>query len=422
MISRFLLNQTELKIQRRFIVLCWALLAGACSTSISTQNKGVSLPAPVPALPLVLALPNYPLSLQDRPTSDGNAYLAQLNARLKNLPKIDTPQSRALRAGVLYQRYQALGALADLEHAHTFAQELVKSSESDPEALLLSATILSHMHEFDAALALLDRLEDAQSGAALRAEIADARTLTPLLARTLSSVPLTTGKEYGELVQLANDCIDRGELACASEYFHQAQFVYTDVAPMPLAWLHTQQGIALLRFDQPEQAMRFFRAALDRLPNYYLAQEHLAECQAQIKQFELGRRNYKAVIAQTGNPEYMAGLAALETAAGNIKSAAVWQAQAKAGYAKLLAKFPSAYAQHAVDFYLEAGDLVQAEQLAQANFRLRRDASAYILQAEVKFAMAEFKASCAALVPVFKSGRSPPEAIALRKQLPNCAL
>jgi tetratricopeptide (TPR) repeat protein len=408
--------------QNRLIVLCAVLLAGACSTALKTQNSSAPIAAPAKALPLVLALPNYPLSMQDRPTTDGQAYLTQLDARLQSLPKIDTPHSLAVRAGVLFQRYQALGALADLDAAYALAKQLSVSTDADADALLLSATIFSHMHEFDTALALLDRLGDAQVSAALRAEIADARTLTPLRARTLPNAPLTTGKEYGELVRYANDCIDRGELACASDYFHQAQFVYTDVAPMPLAWLHTQQGIALLRFEQPELASRFFRAALTRVPNYYLALEHLAECEAQLEQFESGRKHYKSVIAQTGNPEYMAGLAALEASAGNAKSATAWQAQAKAGYAKLLAKFPSAYAQHAVNFYLEAGELAQAEQLTAANFKLRQDASAYILLAETKFAAHDLKASCAALVPVFQSGRRPPEAVALQQQLPNCPI
>lgn len=409
--------------QHRLFVLCWVLLAGACSTSVTTQkNMAVSPPASVSALPLVLALPNYPLSVRDRPTTDGTAYLAQLDARLKNLPKIDTPQSRALRAGVLYQRYQALGALADLERAYSFAQELAKSSESDPDALLLSATIFSHMHEFDAALALLDRLEDAQSSAVLRAEIADAATLTPLLARTLSSAPLTTGKEYGELVKLANDCIDRGELACASDYFHQAQFVYADVAPMPLAWLHTQQGIALLRFDQPEQAMRFFRSALARLPGYSLALEHLAQCLVRVGEFAEAREIYLKVIEQTQNPEDMAGLAVLENKQGNAAAAQKWLIRAKMRYGERLAKFPATYAQHAVKFYLLIADIAEAERLAQLNMALRKDAGAYLALAEVRLAASNNKAACELLAPVLASGRRPPELLALMSKLEQCKL
>ncbi len=375
----------------------------------------------VPELPMVLALPNYPLSLQDRPTSDGAAYLKQLDARLANLPKADTTHSRAVRAGVLFQRYQALGAMVDLDSAYVLAQALNASKESDADALLLAATIDSYMHEFDTALALLERLNDANAGAALRVEIAYARGLAPLPARTLPNAPLTTGKEYAELVKLANDCVDRGELACASDYFHQAQFVYADVAPMPLAWLHTQQGIALLRFDQPEQAIRFFRSALTRLPNYSLALEHLAQCLVRLGQFDEARAIYLKLIEQTKNPDDMAGLAVLENKQGNTAAAQKWLIRAKIRYAERLKAFPATYAQHAVKFYLLIAESAEAERLAQLNFALRKDAIAYITLAEVRFAAGNKGAACELLAPVIASGRRPPELLALLDKLGQCA-
>ncbi len=379
---------------------------------------------------MVLALPNYPLSVQDRPTTDGADYLKQLDARLEsleskkfasdNLLKQDTPHSRAVRTGVLFQRFQALGALADLDRAFALAHELNHSAESDPDALLLAATIFSYMHEFDTALALLDRLNDAQASAALRIEIANARGLASLPARIFPNATLTTGKEYVELVKLANDCIDRGELACASEYFHQAQFVYTDVAPMPLAGLHTQQGITLLRFDQPEQAIRFFRASLTRLPNYSLALEHLAQCLVRIGQFDEAREIYIKVIEQTQNPDDLAGLAILENKQGNTAVAQKWLIRAKISYAERLKAFPATYAQHAVKFYLLIADLAEAERLAQLNFELRKDAIAYITLAEVRFAAGNNKSACELLAPVIASGRHPPELLALENKLEQC--
>ena len=414
------------------MVFCLVLLVQACSTQLKPQTNSInslaqnSLEGPalavVPELPMVLALPNYPLSVQDRATTDGAAYLRQLDARLANLPKLDTPHSRAVRVGVLFQRYQALGAIADLDNAYALAQVLATSPESDADAQLLAATIFSYMHEFDTALALLDRLNDANASAALRLEIANARGLTPLAARSIPNAPLTTGKEYAELVKLANDCIDRGELACASDYFHQAQFVYTDVAPMPLAWLHTQQGIALLRFDQPEQAIRFFRSALVRLPGYSLALEHLAQCLVRVGQFDEARALYLSVIEQTQNPEDMAGLAVLENKQGNTAAEQKWLIRAKIRYAERLKAFPATYAQHAVKFYLLIADSAEAERLAQLNFALRKDAGAYITLAEVRFAAGNKAAACELLAPVIASGRRPPELITLQKKIEQCGL
>jgi tetratricopeptide (TPR) repeat protein len=415
-------TQTEYLVKRISIALCLVLLAGACSTPLKQQSSALPIALPTPALPLVLALPNYPLSVQDRPTTDGLAYLNNLNARLATAPATATPHSRAVQAGVLYQRFQALGALDDLDQAYALAQGLSTDPQTDNDALLLSATIFSYLHEFDAALALLDRLSDAQSGAALRLEIANARILSTLAARTFPNALLTTGKEYAELVQLANACIDRGELACASDYFHQAQFVYTDVAPLPLAWLHTQQGIALLRFDQAELAIPFFRSALVRLPGYSLALEHLAQCLVRTGEFAEARTLYLQAIEQTQNPEDMAGLAILENQQGNAAAAQKWLIRAKMRYAERLKIFPAAYAQHAVKFYLLIGEQAEATRLAQLNFALRKDAGAYITLAEVGFAAGNKAAACELLAPVIASGRRPPELLALQNKLGQCVL
>lgn len=78
------------------------------------------------------------------------------------------------------------------------------------------------------------------------------------------STALANGAEFSDLVQRAGHCVDMGDLDCATQNYHQAQFVYSDSVPFPLAWLHTQQGIALLRFGHPEWALRFFDAALAR--------------------------------------------------------------------------------------------------------------------------------------------------------------
>ena len=417
-----LLKQSRVRKRQGFVVFCLVLLAGACSTQLKTENSVALNDSPTPtALPMVLALPNYPLSVQDRATTDGAAYLTQLDARLANLAKQETPHSRAVRAGVLFQRYQALGATADLDSAYSLAQELNASSALDADAQLLAATIFSYMHAFDTAVALLDRLNDANFGTALRLEIANARSLTPLAARSIPNAPLTTGKEYAELVKQANDCVDRGELACASDYFHQAQFFYTDVAPMPLAWLHTQQGITLLRFDQPEQAIRFFRSALTRLPGYSMALSHLAQCLVRVGQFDEAREIYKKLIEQTQNPEDMAGLAVLENKQGNAAEAQKWLIRAKIRYAERLKAFPATYAQHAVKFYLLIADRAEAERLAELNLALHKNAGAYITLAEVRLAAGNKAAACALLAPVIASGRRPPELLALQNKLQQCA-
>lgn len=391
------------------------LCLSACSSVVEKPATDAS-PAPV-ALPLVLAMPNYPLSVQDRPTTDGKQYLLSLKGRLAALPAEQTPHTGAVRAGVLYQQYQILGSLADLDAAYALARELGADPQADDDTLLLDATIASYMHEFERAVSLLERLRNPLLGQALSAEISAARSLLPLADPPKQ---LDEGQEYAQMIELAHACVDRGDLACASGRFHEAQFAYHDVAPLPLAWLHTQQGIALLNFGHPEQAIRFFRAALERQPGYFLALEHLAECLGLTGQYAEGRAAYQQVIAQTNNPEFFAGLADLESRAGNSSTAEQLRAKAKAGYELRLAKYPAAYAQHAVGFFLEIGELERALALAKDNLKLRQDASAYLLLAEVQVAQGNLQGACTTLAPIRASGRNPPELQALESTLHAC--
>jgi hypothetical protein len=414
---------TMKRLSTLFIALTLVSACTSSATKLAMNNSNAADTASTVSaaadLPVILALPNYPLSVQDRATSPGVDMLAHLAGKLAALPSADTSRSRAMRAGLLYQRYQILGSLSDLDTAYALTQIIANDAAADNDALFLSATVASYMHEFDRASAILDRLPDGKMGANLRAEIAAARSQTTIAA---PRTELAFGQEYAQLVQRANDCVDTGDLACASENFHAAQFVYTDTAPLPLAWLHTQQGIALLRYGHPEVAIRFFRAALTRIPGYTLAQEHLAECLGLTGQFEEGRAQYSQVIARTSNPEYMAGLAKLEQHARRKLVAQEWLEKAKLGYAQRLQKFPNAYAGHAINFYLDIGDVTTAAKLAQDNLKLRQDASSYLLQAQVNFAQHDLAAACTALASISASGRRPPEMLALQKQLPSCVL
>jgi tetratricopeptide (TPR) repeat protein len=411
-------------LRRLLIAIALVLLTTGCSTALKTSVDARAIPQTTTlSLPMVFALPNYPLSITDRATTNGLQYLANLNGRLAALPKNPTPHSRAVQAGILYQRFQALGKLQDLDDAYEILNQLTADPAADADALILAATVASYLHEFDAAVGLLDRVDKlalGTSSAELRLEIANARTMAPLAPVLAPGAGLINGQEYRQLVQLANECIDRGDLGCASNYFHDAQFVYSDVAPLPLAWLHTQQGITLLRFDQPELAIRFFRSAMERLPGYSLAIEHLAQCLVRAKAYGEARKLYLELIAQTQNPEDMAGLAILENQAGNRTQANQWLKRAKTAYAARLQKYPEAYAQHAVKFYLLIGDINLASNLAEGNFKRRTDVSAYLMLASVRLAQSNPLAACILLRQVLASGRHPPELSALHQQLSSC--
>lgn len=402
------------------VIIFIALLALAACKSTPTAHMKSAIPET--ALPATLMLVNYPLSMSDRPTTAAASAMAHLEGRL-SLP-VSTPGQSIAHAGLLYQRYQITGRMADLDAAYASAKTLASAENAGDDAHLLWPTLAAYMHEFSEAKASLAKLSPAQDDAkaALLIQIKTARGQgrAPVFTTALAN-----GAEFADLVQRAGHCVDMGDLDCATQNYHQAQFVYSDSAPFPLAWLHTQQGIALLRFGFSEWALRFFDAALARMPGYFLAAEHRAECLASTGQLVAARAEYLSIIAQTGgeqagNPEFMAALAAVEGELENQPEMLRWQNLARQGFAARLVKYPNAYAQHAVDFYLQINDLARAERLALQNLQLRQDVGSYVLLAEVALAKPDAKQFCEAYQNAVKTGLMPPELMAMRAQALVC--
>ena len=408
--------------------LIW--IATACAFSLllacQTAKPKVISRANAPQLPATLLLANYPLSLTDRPTTAASTYLAHIQGRLQvaelqQQSGVQSPAQALARAGLLYQRYQIFGNMADLDSAFDRSEALAAAAEPSDDALLLWATLAAYMHEFPQAERALAQMKAPNSPAKLQllAQMQTARGQPEEQQSALiNAAVLSIGREFAELVQRAGHCVDKGDLDCATQNYHQAQFVYSDSAPFPLAWLHTQQGIALLRFGYPDWALRFFEAALARMPGYYLAAEHRAECLGLTGKLAEARTTYLEVIEQTGgtsagNPEFMAALASVEQQLGNAEQAKLWQARARTGFASRLAQYPNAYAQHAVDFYMEINDLDKAELLAEQNLMLRQDVGSYLIRAEVALAKQNKPQFCAAYLSAIATGFMPPELTAM---------
>lgn len=409
----------------RGILMAATMLLSACA---QRELRAGATPAVVRsevALPAVLMLPGYPLGMAEHPTTSGAVYRTNLEATQSEFARrsdADTPQILVARAGAAFEHYRTYGNLEELGNAVELAEAAATSSPVPHGALQLWAEIATYLHRFDAARAALDRLAAGEDGAPterqrmLRAQIRIARGVDRAEAASLPE----QYSDRADAVAIAERCVEIGDLDCASSAYHQAQFLSVDSHPVPLAWLHTQQGMTLLRFGRPDAAIPFFEAALERLPGYYVAVEHLAECLFLTGAFERSEALYIEVIAQTGNPEYMAGYAVLLGAIGRTTEAAHWQAEAREHYAKLLAIWPETYAQHAVGFYIESADAAMALKLARSNIAARQDVGSWISLAEALAAAGQRSEACEALNAAVATGWSPPELRALRSQLDDC--
>ena len=389
-------------------------LCMAASAASGTAAASAALPWPAP--PSVL------------PTTSGEVYLGNLDGRIEALGRAlataPTPSLHVAMAGALYHRYRIVADLDDAEAALEQVDQAIMQAPRDRQALQLRATVRAGFHRFAEASADLDAAEAAGAAPAsladTRREIALATGRYQALAAELAHSEIPEGGLY-ELALRGNLRLLQGDLAGAGRQFERAQAQATDSSPVPLAWLHLQQGIALLRAGQPEAANRWFRTAHERLPGYTLATEHLAETEVLLGRLDAARPLYHDVIARTGSPEFLHALAKLEAQAGHGREAVALEARADATWADWLARQPSAFAQHAIPFYLDRDRPADALRLARGNIALRQDVLSWILLARAADAAGDAAEACRASTMARRTGMQPPEMASIEPLTRACA-
>lgn len=398
----------------RYLIYVAAALLSACAAAPAPQSV-VATPDSISVFGA-----RYPLSLAQRATTDASIYLGNLDAKIEvlegELARKPTANTGATLAGALLTRFRIVGRLDDGERALTLSSAAALDAADQPDVHRVHASALSAFHLFtDAERALMQAQAagaSAQSLAAVRRDLQMAQGHYDALHADFehSAEPVA---DFYELAHRADLRLMLGDLDGATRWYRTAQDFYSDVDPLPLAWLYTQQGIALLRAGDTQQAKRFFESAHMRLPQYYLATEHLAECEARLGNVQHARELYQGVITQTGNPEFLAALALLEEMDGHADAAASARDQAESSYRALLARHRPAYAQHAAEFLLSIGKTDEALALARENLAIRADYASLSLLARAADAAGAHSESCAAVARVRATGLRPPEAAAI---------
>lgn len=411
-------------------LLAVAALAGCAASPDETagsQPASASAKDDAPPAALAMLASRYPLSPAQLSTTSEAIFLGNLDARIESagraLARRDDPAQRAILAGALEQRHRITGRIDDAERALAEIARVTSDPSASGDALLVHAALLSSFHRFAEALRALERAEAAGANPALagrlRRDIALARGDYASLKRDFDESDAFVA-DFHELAHRADLRVSLGDLDGATRLYRAAQGLYADVDPLPLAWLHTQQGIALLRFGEPAEARRFFEAAHARLPSYVLAAEHLAESMAATGDLEASRALYLRVVEQTGNPEFIAALGDVEAKLGNEAVSRERHAQAARAYDALLERHPDAYAQHAAEFHLRRGNAARAYELAKRNLASRRDVGSLILHARAAEAAGERADACASRRAALATGLKPPELVELEPLAKAC--
>ena len=173
-------------------------------------------------------------------------------------------------------------------------------------------------------------------------------------------------------IQLALYAAKTGAPGEASAFMEAAEARYHGASPLQESWFALQRGLIELDRGRYDEARQLFALADERLPGYWLNEEHMAEATKLKGDTAAAKRIYADVVKKTGSPEYLDALGALEAEGGDAPAAKALFDRAEAIYTERAKRFPEAIAGHALEHYLkDAPQPAKALALAQANFANR---------------------------------------------------
>lgn len=384
-----------------FLAALIVLMAGCASQGVDPeQTQPDSTPPPITFYP--------PATTTELVTTPGDVFVNNLSGTIRVMQRrLESRPSPTLASRLISElllRYRILGQEPDLDRADVLARRFRASHPDRVEIGLHQANIASLTHRFAEAETLLNSLPRSPQVDGFLREI----YLGTGRFDAAEALTKTMDRDLVGLANRGNLAIQKGHYEEAARLFHQAQFQYRGVSPLIISWLHVQHGVLHLRTGRNEDARAYFAAAHERLPQYFLATEHLAESEKLLGNLDTAARLYDEVIAQTDNPQFMAALAEVEQMRGNAQAADAWQQKAATRFNTLLAARPAAWWGHAAEFFVDA-EPGRALEMARANADRRGDIGSWILLAEVALDAGEWREGCEAVQWIRASDLRPPE-------------
>ena len=356
------------------------------------------------------------------PTTAGVIAMANLQAQIDGqmqeaaAGRLDVSAQAGLLE-LIALRGHVLGCIADYELAEQLAEQLTLEAPSDGDALLARARTRATFHRFTDALTDLDEAEELGADRAkVDAERAAIFQAVGQYDQALKIYRETVERraDFNSLGDLATLYADVGDIAAAERFFSGSRVRYRGVSPIPLAQLEFKRAHMWMRQDDLERARMWLEAAVCRLPQYAIAQGHLAEVEAAMGDIESAIARLRPLTTSSDDPDYAAQLARILEEAGRIDEASEWRDRAAARYDELVTHHLEAFADHAASFWLEVGcDPTRALWLAQRNHEVRPTWRAGELVVRATIAVA---------VTGGKQLRGPPDAVGQRAigSVPSC--
>jgi tetratricopeptide (TPR) repeat protein len=169
--------------------------------------------------------------------------------------------------------------------------------------------------------------------------------------------------------------------------------------PFPYAWIYFARGLMWAeQGGDPVRAETLYTQALTYLPEFAVANIHLAELEVARGDTASAMQRLARVVRSNNEPEALALLGTLHMRAGDRAGGEHEVSLARQRYESLLARHPLAFADHAAEFYLGPGaDPERALALAQQNLANRETDRAVALAVKAAEATGRHAEACALL-------------------------
>ena len=292
-----------------------------------------------------------------------------------------------------YRRSHFLGDMGALDRLVALSDTLRRQCPTSSEAYLLAAQIASLVHQFDQATQYLVQAKNLGAS-------------THSLLRQQLSIDHAIGHNWQDVfdsrlrlsVQSPNlqNLVALGALYAEMGLYQEAEQSYLraiaedrEHSPFSLAWACFQLGVLFgetLEPADPASAQYWYEQALSYMPPYTHARVHLAELHLDAGQLDTAL-NLLLPIQDSEDPEVSWRLAQLYEKKGEAHAASQNLARTVQSFERVLDRHELAFADHAVDFYLEDGDDPdKALQLATLNLDYRATLRAFELSYEAALA------------------------------------
>ena len=292
-----------------------------------------------------------------------------------------------------YRRSHFLGDASALDRLLTLSDTLLQQCAESGEAYVLAAQIASLVHKFDQAAQYL--VQAKKLGASAHGLLRQQLAIDHAIGHNWKDVFDTRLRISVQSPNLQN-LVALGALYAEMGLYPEAERSYLraiaedrEHSPFSLAWACFQLGVLFgetLEPAQPASAQYWYEQALSYMPPYTHARVHLAELHLDAGRLDTAL-NLLLPIQDSEDPEVSWRLAQLYEQKGEVHKTSHYLARTLKSFERLLSGHVLAFADHAVDFYLEEGDNpAKALQLALLNLDNRATLRAFELSHEAALA------------------------------------